>query len=130
MVIEMKSVLTNNKLLSALAVIALIIGATLSIGLGTFQWLSRFGDLVVCIGIIVLARPNILGEELRPSIKLNSGYNQLDKKHYEKTGEPFPTWWSQNERSRIAVSWLGPLLCFVGTATNGFADLLNILLNK
>ncbi|MFZ4701179.1 MAG: hypothetical protein ACOYMG_14110 [Candidatus Methylumidiphilus sp.] len=124
----MKRILTSNLLLSTIALVLLIIGIYFSVKYSNFQWLSRFGALVICIGIIVLARPNILGIELRPNIRMTTGKSQLDPEHYKQSGEPLPYWFSEDQRSRTAVDWLGPLLCFIGTLTNGFADLLNVFL--
>lgn len=121
----LKKLLTNNLILALTAVALFTLGIWLSIENRNFQWLSRFGALIICIGIIVLARPSILGLDIKIHIlKADTGLSQLDREHYKHTGEPIPDWVIEDERSRAAVGWLGPLLCLVGTGTNGFADLL------
>ena len=78
------------------------------------------------MGIIVLARPSISGKDIKfDVITTETGLSHLDLKHYEQTGEPVPDWVIEDKLSRTAVGWLGPLLCLIGTGTNGFADLLN-----
>lgn len=122
----LKKILTNNLVLTLLSVILFAVGISLSMHYRNFQWLSRFGALVICIGIIVLARPSISGNDIRLNIKTaETGLSQLDREHYKRINAPVPKWVVEDEYSRTAVGWLGPLLCLIGTGTNGFADLLN-----
>jgi hypothetical protein len=122
----LKKLLTNNLTLTAVALILFAIGFGLSLHYQNFQWLSRFGALIICIGIIILARPSISGNDIKAHIYMQeTGLSHLDRAHYTKTGEDLPNWVVEDERSRTAVGWLGPLLCLIGTGTNGFADLLN-----
>lgn len=122
----LKKILTNNLWLTFISAVLFAIGVWLSFENRNFQWLSRFGALIICMGIIILARPSISGNDIKfHVIKAETGLSDLDRKHYEQIGEPVPEWVIEDERSRIAVGWLGPLLCLIGTGTNGFADLLN-----
>jgi hypothetical protein len=122
----LKKILTNNTALTFISIVLFAIGLWFSIESRNFQWLSRFGALIICIGINVLARPSISGNDIKIHIDMaETGLSQLDRKHYEQVGESIPEWLIEDERSRTAVGWLGPLLCLIGTGSNGFADLLN-----
>jgi hypothetical protein len=116
--------MSSNFTLTIFAIVALSLGALLSALSHNFQWLSRFGALVICVGVIALARPSIAGRQLRLDVKMESGFSQLDPRHYSAIGEPLPDWFEEERQAQIAVGWLGPLLCLTGTTTNGFADLL------
>jgi hypothetical protein len=121
----LKTYLTNNGLLVALAFVFLIAGIAISIICKDFQWLSRFGALVICVGVITLARPSIVGEDIKIHvIAKETGFSYLDPEHWKILGEPMPEYVKQDLRSRTAVGWLGPLMCFIGTVTNGFGDLI------
>jgi hypothetical protein len=122
-----RAAMTSNWVLSIFAIAALLLGIGLSFQQHNFQWLSRFGALVICVGIIALARPSISGRQLRLDVKMTSGFSQLDPEHYLAIGEPLPDWFAEEKRAQTAVGWLGPLLCLVGTTANGFADLLTKL---
>jgi hypothetical protein len=122
----MKKVLTNNYFMIGVAVLLLLAGLYLSIHYETFQWLSRFGALVICVGIIVLARPAILDVDIKPHIIMaETNLSHLDHEHYKKLGEPVPNYVIEDDSSRKAVGYVGPWLCLLGTLANGFADLLN-----
>lgn len=122
----LKRLLTNNVALTLASAALFAIGVFLSIYYKNFQWLSRFGALIICTGIIVIARPSILGTDIKIHVDMSeTGLSHLDREHYKQLGEAVPEWVSEDERSRTAVGWLGPLLCLIGTGTNGFAELLN-----
>lgn len=122
----LKRLLTNNIALTLASAALFSVGVALSIEYKNFQWLSRFGALIICTGIIVLARPSILGTDIKLHVGMaETCLSQLDREHYKQIGEPVPDWVIEDERSRTAVGWLGPLLCLIGTGTNGFAELLN-----
>src|SRR5690606_16967158 len=123
----MRKLITNNYLLSTLSLILAAIGSGLSIYNDDFTWLSRFGALIICAGIMILARPAILGEDIKTHVYMaETDLSDLHTEHYKKAGDPVPDWVIEVQRSRTATGWLGPLICHIGTATNGFADLLNI----
>jgi hypothetical protein len=120
----MKIIGTN--VFSITAMIALMTaGIFMSFNQSNFQWLSRFGALIICVGIMTMARPFITGRPLRIRVIMESGFDVCDKKHYRTVGERHPDWLDHELRDRAAVGWLGPIICFAGTATNGFGDLLN-----
>lgn len=122
----LKRLLTNNVALTLASAALFAAGVVLSFEYKNFQWLSRFGALIICTGIIVLARPSILGTDIKFHVVMaETGLSHLDREHYKQIGEPVPNWVIEDEHSRTAVGWLGPLLCLIGTGTNGFAELLN-----
>ncbi|NHR08019.1 hypothetical protein HA052_22780 [Chromobacterium haemolyticum] len=92
-----------------------------------FRWLSRFGALIGCVGIVIISRPYILGE--KPAIDVNkevTGKSDLDPEHYRILGIPIPNYVDQYLRSKNAVGFLGPIVCFFGAIINAFADLINL----
>jgi hypothetical protein len=122
----LRKCLTNNWLMISLALAFLVVGIWISVSSKNFQWLSRFGALVICTGVVTLARPGILREDIKfPIIMSETGLSNLDPEHWKKLGQSCPDYVQEDLKSRTAVGWLGPLMCLVGTATNGFADLLN-----
>ena len=122
----LKKLLTNNVAMTLAAAVLFAIGVGFSIQYKNFQWLSRFGTLIICTSIIVLTRPSISGTDIKETIIMaETGLDHLSREHYKQIREPVPEWVIEDERSRTAVGWLGLLLCLVGTVTNGFAELLN-----
>ena len=125
----MTGLLSSNRFLLAASVGLLIVGCAFSFAGCNFQWLSRFGALIICAGVIALARPSLIRADILPSIIMaDTGLDHLDPAHYKKLNEPIPNYVIEDKKSRFAVGILGPVLCFVGTAISGFADLLNKLL--
>ncbi len=123
---KMKRMLASSKLLLWLTVISLVAGAALSVHFRDFDWLSRFGALVICWGILLLARPSFTGREIGEHvIAHDSELSLFDPKYYMLKGEAVPDWVTDNVLSRRATGVYGPLVCFLGTLTNGFASLLN-----
>lgn len=122
----MRRLLTNNFWLAALAVVLFAAGVACSIALNNFIWVNRFGSLIICIGIIIMARPSILGEDIKTHVIMaETNLSDLDPKHYENIGDPVPDFVVQDLKSRAAVGVIGPIIVFVGTLANGFGDLLN-----
>lgn len=122
----MKTLLTSNKFLLWLTTISLVVGFALSIYWHDFNWLSRFGALVICWGILLLARPSITGNEIgQRVIASDSDLSLFDPEYYKRQGEPVPAWVIDNVQSRRATELYGPAVCFLGTFANGFASLLN-----
>ncbi len=122
----MKQFLASNKLFLSLTVTSLGAGVAASLKCYDFNWLSRFGALVICWGILLLARPSITGKEIgQHVIAHDSDLSVFDPNYYKLKGEPVPDWVMDNVLSRRAVGVYGPLVCFIGTFTNGFASLLN-----
>jgi hypothetical protein len=76
--------------------------------------------------VILLARPNIIGLDMLPQIRLaDSTKYSDDPEYYRETGQPVPEHINQNQQSRTAIGLHGPVISFVGTLINAFADLLN-----
>lgn len=122
----MKRLLASNRLLLSLTIASLIVGVAFSLYCQDFNWLSRFGALVICWGILLLARPSFTGKEIgQHVIAHDSDLSLFDPRYYKHQGEPVPDWVADNVLSRRAVGVYGPLVCFVGTLANGFASLLN-----
>ena len=116
--------LANNTLLTSIAVGLLLAGAIVGLQAKNFQWLNRFGSLVICAGVIALARPSIIGQPLLLEVGTEHGKSN-DPQTYVLAGDPIPEAVLEDQRSQLAVGVLGPLLCLVGTFVNGFGDLLN-----
>ncbi len=122
----MKMLLSSNKVLLWLTTLSFVIGFILSIYCRDYNWLSRFGALIICWGILLLARPTITGKEIgQHIISADSNLSLFDPEYYKRKHEPVPDWVQDNVTSRRAVGVYGPLVCFLGTLTNGFASLLN-----
>jgi hypothetical protein len=105
---------------------SLIAGLVLSVAFRNFDWLARFGALVICWGILLLARPSIADLEIGVEVFPDEGDLHLDQpEYYLKRGEEVPWYATERSLSRRATGVYGPIVCFVGTLTNGFASLLN-----
>ena len=111
------------------SLVILSAGVAISVLDKNFQWLGRFGALVICSGVIALARPSIVGKSLLPEVVMDEeGGISNDPNYYVRIGDPVPDSVVQDRRSQIAVGILGPWLCLIGTTTNGFAELINKVL--
>ncbi len=122
----MRKLLSSNILWLSLTVASFSIGFAASLLDRNFDWLSRFGALVICWGILLLARPSLTGNEIGQHVYAADADLSLDDPTYYKLkGEPVPDWVVDNVLSRRATGIYGPLVCFLGTFTNGFASLLN-----
>ena len=122
----MKSLLTSNKVMLSITALTFIAGFMCSFYFRNFDWLSRFGALVICWGIILLARPNITGNEIGQHVIAHDSELSLnDPVYYKQKGEEVPDYVIDNVLSRRATGVYGPIACFLGTLTNGFANLLN-----
>lgn len=122
----MKLLLTSNRFLLWLTAISFAAGVAFSICYRDFNWLSRFGALVICWGILLLARPTITEKEIgQHVIADDSELSLYDPEYYKQKDEPIPDWVTDNVLSRRATGTYGPAVCFLGTFANGFASLLN-----
>ena len=122
----MKMLLVSNKFLLCLTTASFVAGFVLSIYYRDFNWLSRFGALVICWGILLLARSSIAGKEIgQHVIAADSDLSLFDPEYYRRKGEAVPDWVTDNVLSRRATGVYGPTVCFLGTFANGFASLLN-----
>jgi len=126
MLIPKKHILASNPLMIALAVGSLFVGLGASLQFRNFDWLSRFGALTICWGILMLARPYFTGIETGPRVYEPGNPVSVDSaQHFKNKGEPVPDWALDRDRSIRATGVYGPWTCFVGTLANGFGSLLN-----
>lgn len=119
-----RRILGNNVFICIVALIFLAIGVMASVCNKNFQWLSRFGALVICTGVIALARPNIVGRPILVEILTEHGVSN-DPLTYIRAGKSIPADVVEDVKSQFAVGIIGPILCLLGTTVNGFGDLLN-----
>lgn len=123
----MRKFLSSITCLLTLTVLSFALGLGLSIYCRNFDWLARFGALVICWGILLLARPSITGKEIGQHIVASdSELSLFDPAYYAEKRESVPEWALDNLASRRATGIYGPIVCFLGTLTNGFASLLNV----
>lgn len=122
----MKHILSSNSFLLTLTAASLVAGIAMSLTWHDFNWLSRFGALVICWGILLLAQPSFTGKEIgQHVIAHDSELSVFDPEYYRQKGEQIPHWVTDNVLSRRAVGIYGPLVCLAGTLANGFGSLLN-----
>ena len=77
--------------MSIIAFIMFLIGIYTSIKCNDPLWFQRFGSILVGIGIILLARTFITGEDLKLEILgSETGLNIYGEEHYKKIGKPIP----------------------------------------
>ena len=123
-----KKILADNRVMVCLAIAIFLIGLLVSLATCNFEWLSRFGALMICIGVIIMARPTISGQEILFEVEdEKTGLSLNDPMYYEAMGEPVPPEVLDSNKSRAALGWIGPIVVFLGTAINGFGDLLNLV---
>lgn len=122
----MRQLLASSRFLLWLTALSLIAGVALSFYCKDFDWLGRFDALVICWGILLIARPSITGKEIGQHVKAHdSALSVFDPEYYKNKGEAVPQWVTDNVLSRRATGICGPIVCFIGTLATGFASLLN-----
>jgi hypothetical protein len=118
--------LASSRFLLWLTVLSLLAGLIFSFYCKDFDWLGRFGALVICWGILLLARPSLTGKEIgQHVIAHDSDLSLFDPEYYKHKNKPVPDWVTDNVLSRRATGIYGPAVCFIGTLATGFASLLN-----
>lgn len=116
----------SSRLLLWLTAFSLIVGLSLSLFYQNLDWLARFGALVICRGILLLARPSFTGKEIgQYVIAHDSSLSLFDPEYYKRKGEPIPDWVTDNVLSRRATEIHGSVVCFIGILAAGFASLLS-----
>lgn len=60
----LRNIITNNAAMGGAALALLAAGVIVSVTQQDFDWLNRFGALVACVGILIMARPVLLTEWL------------------------------------------------------------------
>ena len=109
-----------------IAILLALGGLLIGFVLKDFSWFARFGALVVAVGITLLSRASVIGEDIRTHIAQDeTGLSHLDPEHYKQTGTPVPEWVQEDRRTRKAVGVWGPFVSFIGTLIWAFGDLLN-----
>jgi hypothetical protein len=121
----MRKPLANVPLMTLAAVFFAVIGVLLSMCLRDFIWFERFGSMITCVGILLLSRPALVGQDILLDVKMTTGLSSLDPEHYRAVDEPIPPAVIQDRRSRRAVYQIGPSITIIGTIIWGFGDLLN-----
>jgi hypothetical protein len=120
--------ITNNRVMLWIAFSVTAIGFAHSFIIKDFQWFQRIGSILVCIGILLLARPSFVNQPLLlPVKKLDSPYDSNDPEHYKYIGEPIPEPVVEDVKNRNAVNKYGPIITSFGTVIWGYGDLLGKL---
>jgi hypothetical protein len=124
--LKMRSLFGDVRLMLTIAILLALGGLLIGFVLKDFSWFARFGGLVVAVGITLLSRASVIGEDIRTHIAQNeTGLSHLDPEHYKQTGKPIPEWVQEDRRTRKAVGVWGPFVSFIGTLIWAFGDLLN-----
>ncbi|MGC9518235.1 MAG: hypothetical protein ACP5FP_01065 [Desulfuromonadaceae bacterium] len=85
--------LASSKFLLWLTALSLLSGLAFSLYYRDFNWLARFGALVICWGILLLARPSFTDKEIgQHVIAHDSGLSLFDPEYYKRKGERVPDW--------------------------------------
>lgn len=122
----MKNIFNNNVIMISASGIILITGILVSVLLCDFSWFSRSGSLITAIGIIILTRPSIIGQDILVSVMMDaSGKHSNDPEYYRQNNEEIPETVYEDVKSRKAVGIYGPIITIIGTLVWGYADLLN-----
>lgn len=118
--------LPSSRLLLWLTAFSLIVGSSLGPHYQNFDWLARFGALVICWGILLLVRPSFVGKVIgQHVIAHDSGLSLFVPEYFKRKGEPIPDWVTDNVLSRRVTEIYGSVVCFIGILAAGFASLLN-----
>ena len=122
----MKKLLVNNALLVALSIFLVCTGFVIGYIKQDFYWFSRFGALVVGLGIVLLSRTAFTGRDLLLDVtSADTQVNLNAPEHFEKLGESIPEYVVTDISARKAINILGPVITLTGTVIWGFGDLLN-----
>lgn len=126
----MRSIFGDTRAMMIIAALLAIAGFLVGYLLKDFAWFSRFGALVVAVGITLLSRASVIREDIRTHVlQAETGLSHLNPEHYEQIGEPTPRWVREDQQTRAAVGVWGPLVSFAGTFIWAFGDLLNRLIS-
>ena len=107
-----------------LAFVAAVIGFLWAWDVQSGGPFSRSGAIVTAVGLVLLSRDKIVGQDLRQPISMaDSPFRSTDPDHYKAIGEAVPDWVRQDVKSRIAIGRYGPIVSVIGTLIWGFGDL-------
>ena len=110
----------------AFAAIFAVVGLLLGYFVRDFTWFARSGALVVAVGLVLLSRAGVIGNDILVHVgSAQTSVSFLDPEHYRRLGEPVPEYVLEDLRTRAAVGFWGPLISGLGTVIWGFGDLLN-----
>jgi hypothetical protein len=124
----MRRIFANNAIMVGAACVFGAIGIFMSICTRNFMWFERFGSMIACVGILLLNRPNIVGQDILPDVEMaETGLSSHDAEHYRRVNEPIPPAVVEDQKSRNAVGSFGPWIIIIGTIIWGFANLLNVV---
>jgi hypothetical protein len=120
----MQKIFSNNNGMLLFAFLAAVVGLLWAWQVRSGGPFSRSGAVVTAIGLVLLSRDKIVGQDLRPPIFMaDSPFRSTDPEHYEAIGEAVPDWVRQDVKSRIAIGKYGPIVSVIGTLIWGFGDL-------
>ena len=121
---KMRKIFSNNNVMLLCAILAAVIGLIWAWGTRSGGPFSRSGAVVTAIGLVLLSRDKIVGEDLRlPVYMADSSFKSTDPAHYDAIGEAVPEWVVEDKKSRIAIGKYGPIVSVIGTLIWGFGDL-------
>jgi hypothetical protein len=110
------------------AILLAAFGVGISVCARDFGWFARFGSLITFIGIIVLNRPSLVGQDILLDVTMaDTGLGSTNPEHYRRVNEPVPPAVIQDQLSRSAVGRRGPAITLAGTVIWGFGDILNLV---
>ena len=111
-----------------LAAAIVVAGVALSICLHDFGVLSRLGNAVLCISIIMLSRPQVTGTKIAVEvIDERTESNVNGPEYYRVNNLAEPEWLRNSEINKLAVNRRSPILAIVGTLIAGYGECLNIV---
>ena len=120
----MQKIFSNNCGMLLLAFVAAVIGFLWAWDVQSGGPFSRSGAIVTAVGLVLLSRDKIVGQDLRQPISMaDSPFRSTDPDHYKAIGEAVPDWVRQDVKSRIAIGRYGPIVSVIGTLIWGFGDL-------
>jgi hypothetical protein len=123
------SLLGDTRVILFITILLILCGLLLGCIFRDFAWFSRFGALVVGMGITLLSRASVIREDIiAHAIETETGLSHLNPEHYKKIGRPIPEWVHKDYQTRKAVGVWGPAVSLTGTIIWAFGDLLNFLL--
>lgn len=84
----------------AIAVSICVIGLVVGYTLHDFLWFSRFGALIVAVGVALLSRASVIGMDIKFDIvTAETGLSHLNPEHYRSLGQPIPDWVVEDAKS-------------------------------
>lgn len=127
----MKKLFISNNALIMTAVVLVLYGFSHGFIVKDFIWFARSGSLVVAIGILLLSRTFLSGEDLLLFIGDEETLeNKNHPEYYKKRQLEIPEYIKNDQDSRKSIGIYGPVISAVGTIIWGYGDLLNNLISQ